>query len=81
MSVIIDTTRSEIEAVIRYARDGANNCMIANSWEIKELVRCKDCKHYREADPAHPDCDWCNRMICGTIRKGFFCADGERRSE
>ena len=45
------------------------------------VVRCKDCKHYREADPGHPDCDWCNRMICGTIRKGFFCADGERRSE
>ena len=46
-----------------------------------QVVRCKDCKHYREADPGHPDCDWCNRMICGTIRKGFFCADGERRSE
>lgn len=46
-----------------------------------EIVRCKDCKHYREADPGHPNCDWCNRMICGTIRKGFFCADGERKDE
>lgn len=45
------------------------------------VVRCKDCKHYREADPGHPGCDWCNRMICGTIRKGFFCADGERKDE
>ena len=51
------------------------------TYEAFEVVRCKDCKHYREADPGHPDCDWCNRMICGTIRKGFFCADGERRSE
>ena len=46
-----------------------------------EVVRCKDCKHYHTGDKSHPDCDWCNRMICGTIKPGFFCADGERRSE
>lgn len=45
MSVIIDTTKSELEAVIRYARIGANNCMIANSWEVTDLVRCRDCEH------------------------------------
>ena len=46
MSVIIDTTMSEVESVMKYARYGANNCMIGNGWEIKELVRCKDCKYY-----------------------------------
>ena len=47
----------------------------------RKLVRCGDCKHYRESDPGHPFCDWCNRLICGTISKDFFCADGERRTE
>ena len=43
------------------------------------VVRCKDCKHYVKSDAEHPDCDYCKRLICGTIRPDFFCADGERR--
>ena len=46
MSVIINTTKSELEEVIRYARIGANNCMIGDGWGINELVRCEDCKHW-----------------------------------
>lgn len=46
-----------------------------------EVVRCKDCKHYHKSDAGHPDCEWCKRLICGTIKPDFFCADGERRSE
>lgn len=45
------------------------------------VVRCKDCVHYHKADRGHPDTDWCKRLICGTIKPNFFCADGERRSE
>lgn len=81
MSVIIDTTKSELEAVIRYARDGANNCMIANSWEIKELVRCKDCKsgrpyiHTKEYVACEVDYEPIDRD------SDFFCAYGKRRSE
>lgn len=44
-----------------------------------QVVRCKDCKHYRTSDAGHPDCDYCNRLICGTVRPDFYCADGERR--
>ena len=79
MSVIIDTTRSEIEAVIRYARDGANNCMIANSWEIKELVRCKDCRH-RDPEDHKCDCGQLERAGCVfPVDDEYFCAYGEER--
>ena len=54
MSVIIDTTMSEVESVMKYARYGANNCMIGNGWEIKELVRCKDCIWWRDEDCSNP---------------------------
>ena len=46
-----------------------------------QVVRCKDCVHYHKSDKGHPDCEWCKRLICGTIKPDFFCADGERRSE
>ena len=77
MSVIIDTTKSEVEAVLRYARIGANNCMIGNSWEIVPLVRCKDCKHwYNDADTGTA-CEFTN---LGQPPDGY-CNWGERRSE
>lgn len=78
MSVIIDTTKSELEAVIRYARIGANNCMIANSWEINDLVRCKDCRH---RDPEDHKCDSgeMERQGCPLkVADDYFCAYGER---
>lgn len=43
------------------------------------VVRCKDCIYYRKSDKGHPDADWCKRLICGTIKPDFYCADGERR--
>lgn len=49
--------------------------------ESVDVVRCKDCKHYHKADRGHPDTEWCKRLICGTIKPDFYCADGERRSE
>lgn len=45
------------------------------------VVRCKDCKHYYEGDPEHPDCGWCRRLICGTVAPDFYCADGERKDD
>lgn len=73
--VMFDSEIEDLQDVIYALRDYES---IADAVQV---VRCKDCKHYREADPAHPDCDWCNRMICGTIKPDFFCADGERRNE
>lgn len=95
MSVIIDTTKSELEAVIRYARIGANNCMIANSWELTDLVRCKDCCYWdRETVRQNSnDVSWWNEAVCRKhsvdgnephemwTDADWFCKDGERRSE
>lgn len=48
---------------------------------VQETIRCEDCKHYRESDAGHPDCGYCNRLICGTVRPDFYCADGERKDD
>lgn len=81
MSVIIDISKSELEAVIKYARYGANNCMIGNGWEIKELVRCKDCKHWTEV---YQDRNGYEHGYCEVLavdNGSFFCAYGERKEE
>ena len=79
MSVIIDTTMSEVESVMKYARYGANNCMIGNGWEIKELVRCKECRYWQPHEKGiYGDCMY---KANGYRRADFFCADAERRSE
>ena len=39
---------------------------------MKEIVRCKDCKHYMTI---HCTCDGC------CISDDWFCADGEKRSD
>ena len=49
--------------------------------DVVEVVRCKDCKWYCKSDPGHPDCDFCKRLICGTIKPDFYCADGERKEK
>ena len=41
-----------------------------------EIVRCKDCVYYHKADRGHPDTEWCKRLICGTVKPDFYCADG-----
>ena len=89
MSVIIDTTMSEVESVMKYARYGANNCMIGNGWEIKELVRCKDCKHRptldEDGEPDFPD--WrcpcqCDDYYYSLMPKDdWFCGNADRREE
>lgn len=76
MSVIINTTMSEVESVIKYARYGANNCMIGNGWEIKELVRCKDCRFHEQEQPGMV---YCPATVGGWVEENWFCKGGERR--
>lgn len=78
MAVLINTTKSEIEALIRYARIGANNCMIGHSWEIEEVVRCENCRWGRET---------CGNIECVADMNvppeyhgyDWYCPNGERR--
>lgn len=58
-----------------------HDIMDAPTIDAVPVVRCKDCKHYVKSDAEHPDCDFCKRLICGTIRPDFFCADGERKED
>ena len=83
MSVIIDTTMSEIDSVILYARCAANNCMIGNGWKIKELVMCNDCKHLKIVNkaPVYAVCELGRKMfmLFDVDTREWFCADGERK--
>jgi hypothetical protein len=51
------------------------------TFEIQELVRCKDCKwwHESKANNGFGDCGQANGI---TLKSSdWFCADGERKSE
>ena len=47
---------------------------------VRELVRCKDCKH-GEKSPTfryYPNLSWCNKYE-RSHEDDWFCADGERK--
>lgn len=50
---------------------------IEREYPNSELVRCKDCKWFRDSNGIDGFC-YCDRIYrrCGTH---WFCADGERR--
>ena len=45
----------------------------------KEIVRCKDCIHYRYYGLAEETVSECKIGHCENQHKDWFCADGERR--
>lgn len=50
---------------------------------IGELVRCKECKHWKQTDEIPEHYGECLDSIFGYVapREDFFCSNGERRSE
>lgn len=80
MSVIVDTTKAEIEMAIKYARVGANNCMIGHTWEIEELVRCGECSHSEVCKMDDGDVRYCHIFEMQT-EDDYYCADGESLEE
>lgn len=46
-----------------------------NVIEIKEIVRCRSCRHYNTAC-CNEGCGWCERYNLGSWDE-WFCADGE----
>ena len=47
-----------------------------------EVVRCKDCKHYKpQKKSAHWEnrANYCNRVVTIKVQPGDFCAYGERK--
>ena len=51
--------------------------IVAHAEGVQELVRCKDCKHYRRKT------QWCERnCLCSAfINENDFCSHGEKRSD
>lgn len=67
------------EAIITYREkpDAGDGCFIVD-W--RELVRCKDCKHYAETQQGKQR-EINRRYVCDDFNPpdDFFCADGERK--
>ena len=42
--------------------------------EYVKVVRCKDCKHYRNEEPGMV---YCSNIVAGWVKDDWFCADGE----
>jgi hypothetical protein len=51
----------------------------AKVFETKELVRCKDCKHYHYYGLANDTVSECTMNHCENSNGDWFCADGERK--
>ena len=43
-----------------------------------ELVRCKDCKHYKNGFCYNPNA-YDDEKTCGNTAPDWYCADGKRR--
>lgn len=70
MDYISDDAGNNAEIISR------NDILDAPIIDAVEIVRCKNCKYRRREGDSM--LDWCPRLICGTIRDDFYCADGER---
>ena len=49
-----------------------------------EIVRCKDCKHYKpQKKSAHWEnrANYCNRVVTIKVQPDDFCSYGERKEE
>ena len=49
--------------------------------EVREVVRCKDCKHARVHDYAPAECQYYCTLAVNYHSQNFFCALGERSEE
>jgi hypothetical protein len=51
------------------------------TYSEQELVRCKDCKHYRYYGLSEETVSECTIDHCENPDGDWFCADGERESK
>lgn len=65
------------EYIIELSDDENTLSILVKAYNLHELVRCKDCKHYNSKPDSHGDkCD----KIHWSRNDDWFCADGKRRS-
>ena len=49
-----------------------------NVGDLVHVVRCKDCKHSKYAEPGMV---YCPLAVGGWVKETHFCADGERKDD
>ena len=65
------------EYIIGLSDDEKALSLLVKAYNLHEMVRCKDCKHF-EPDGIYTMCYRHNGL---SQNEDWFCADGERRSE
>jgi hypothetical protein len=61
-------------SIHEWIQQGSVSDEIAKKRGLKELIRCKDCRHYTGKDCNYND-------IFPAPREDWYCADGERRQK
>ena len=86
MTRLIDAAALIKEANSDGAYGYVDTKQIANAPTIDavEIVRCRDCKHYRpQKKSAHWEnrANYCNRIVTIKVQPYDFCSHGERKNE
>lgn len=76
---MVELTRGLSYAGFMTAVENAND-ILALLKEQPQIVRCKDCKHYKDGFCYNPN-TYDDEKTRGNTVPDWFCADGERRSE
>lgn len=69
-------------AACEIKQDFADMISNATTVDAVEVVRCKDCKHYKpQKKSAHWEnrANYCNRVVTIKVQPDNFCAYGERK--
>ena len=79
----VDLDREELIRALQYDRDQYNKGYADGKRDaMAELVRCKDCKHYKPMKP-YPSynghTNYCCRCASTRVADDDFCSYGERR--
>ena len=74
--------RSEWAAAVKIKDNFMKAITEAPTIDAVEVVRCKDCKHYKpQKKSAHWEnkANYCNRIVTITVQPYDFCSHGERK--
>ena len=74
-------TRNPLETCFS-ERDVVDMLESASTVDAVEVVRCRDCKHYRpQKKSAHWEnrANYCNRVVTIKVQPDDFCSYGERK--
>lgn len=74
----------EERAIVKEAYSTMTDCVsLINNAPIVdavEVVRCRDCKYYKEGFCYNPN-NYDDEKTCGNTSPDWFCADGEREEQ